>query len=180
MSSKSPPGFAIWLTGLPSAGKTTVARVLARLLSETGIPAQLIDSDELREKLTPHPTYSDEEREWFYGLIVFLAGLLTDNGVNVLIAATGPRRAYRDAARSRIRRFVEVYLTCSPDVCRSRDPKGLWRGAEEGKITALPGAGISYEPPESPEILVDTARLSAEEAAKEILHRLHEQDFFAG
>jgi len=71
-------------------------------------------------------------------------------------------------------------MACSPEVCRSRDPKGLWRGAEEGKIAALPGAGLPYEPPESPEGLVDTARLSVQEAAKEILHQLRKRGFFAG
>ena len=179
MPGQPSPGFAIWLTGLPSSGKTTVAQALARLLSERSISAQLLDSDELRKKLTPHPSYSREERDWFYEMVVFLAALLTDNGVNVLIAATAPRRAYRQAARSRIRRFAEAYLVCSPEVCRSRDPKGIWRKAEEGKISALPGAGVPYEAPEAPEILVDTACLSAEEAAKEILHQLKQRDFFA-
>jgi len=180
MSKESSPGFAIWLTGLPSSGKTTVAQALARLLAERSISVQLLDSDELRKKLTPNPSYSREERDWFYEVIVFLAGLLTDNGINVLIAATAPRRAYREAARCRIRRFAEAYMACSPEVCRSRDPKGLWRGAEEGKIAALPGLGLPYEPPESPEVLVDTARLSVEEAAKEILHQLRKRGFFAG
>jgi len=180
MPKESPPGFAIWLTGLPSSGKTTVAHALACLLSQRSIPVQLLDSDELRKELTPNPSYSPEEREWFYGVIVFLAGLLTDNGVNVLIAATAPRRTYRQAARARIRRFAEAYLICSPEVCRSRDPKGLWRMAEEGKIGALPGGGAPYEPPESPEVLADTARFSAEEAAKEILYQLKERGFFKG
>jgi len=179
MAGKSSHGFAIWLTGLPSSGKTTIAHALAHFLSERSISVQVLDSDELRKKLTPNPSYSREERDWFYEMVVFLAALLTDNGVNVLIAATAPRRAYREAARSRIRRFAEAYLVCSPEVCRSRDPKGIWKKAEEGKISALPGAGAPYEPPEAPEILVDAACLSAEEAAKEILHLLESRGFFS-
>ena len=178
MSEGIQPGFTIWLTGLPSSGKTTVAHALSRLLSERGIAVQELDSDDLRRKLTPDPTYSPEERDWFYDVVTFLAGLLTDNGVNVLIAATASRRAYRQAARDRIARFAEVYVDCSPEVCRARDPKGLWKRADKGEITTLPGAGVPYEPPQSPEVRVDAARLSVEEAARYVLARLDEQGFF--
>ncbi|MFN2243769.1 MAG: adenylyl-sulfate kinase, partial [Anaerolineae bacterium] len=118
------PGFALWLTGLPSSGKTTLAHALRRLLAERGIAVQILDSDELRRRLTPNPTYSAEERDWFYNIVTFLAELLTANGVNVLIAATASRQAYRQAARERIARLAEVYVECPPDVCRARDPKG--------------------------------------------------------
>ncbi|MBI3943043.1 MAG: adenylyl-sulfate kinase [Chloroflexi bacterium] len=166
------PGFAIWLTGLPSSGKTTLARALQDLLLARGITTQILDSDELRRKLTPHPTYAPEERDWFYEMITFLAGLLTDNGVNVLIAATAPRRAYRQAARERISRFAEVYLACPPEVCRARDPKGLWQHADRGEITELPGVGVPYEAPEHPEVCIDAARLSIQEAAAQVLSRI--------
>lgn len=171
-------GFAIWLTGLPSSGKTTLAYALSHLLIERGVAVQVLDSDDLRRRLTPNPTYSPEERDWFYDVVTFLAGLLTDNGVNVLIAATASRRVYRQAARDRIARFAEVYVHCSPEVCRARDPKGLWKWADEGEITMLPGAGAPYEPPESPEVRVDTERLLVKEAADHILSQLDEQGFF--
>ena len=174
------PGFAIWLTGLPSSGKTTLAHALSRLLAERGIEVQLLDSDDLRRELTPNPTYSDAERGWFYDMVSLLAGLLTDNGVNVVIAATASRRVYRQAARGRIVQFAEVYVHCSPEECRVRDPKGLWERADRGEITTLPGAGVPYEPPECPEVRVDTAYLSIEEAACRILDRLDEWAFFAG
>ncbi|OGP94088.1 MAG: hypothetical protein A2157_03640 [Deltaproteobacteria bacterium RBG_16_47_11] len=87
---KKVPGFAIWLTGLPSSGKTTLANALSFLLSERGISVQILDSDDLRRRLTPHPTSSHEERDWFYDMIIFLAELLTSNGVNILISATAP------------------------------------------------------------------------------------------
>jgi adenylylsulfate kinase len=177
MLRRSQPGFAIWLTGLPSSGKTTLAHALRRLLAERDIEVQLLDSDDLRRKLTPDPIYSDEERDWFYDMVTFLAGLLTDNGVNVLIAATAPRQAYREAARDRIAQFAEVYVHCSPEECRVRDPKGLWARADRGEIATLPGAGAPYEPPENPEVRVDTVHLSVEEAARRILHRLDEWAF---
>jgi adenylylsulfate kinase len=172
------PGFAIWLTGLPSSGKTTLAHALSRLFSERGGAVQELDSDDLRQRLTPNPTYSSEERDWFYDVVTFLAGLLTDNGVNVLIAATASRRAYRQAARDRIGRFAEVYVDCSPEVCQARDPKGLWKRADKGEITTLPGVGVPYETPQSPEVHVDTERLSVEEAADQIVGQLNEQGFF--
>lgn len=174
------PGFAIWLTGLPSSGKTTLAYALSRLLAERGIGVQLLDSDDLRRKLTPNPTYSGEERDWFYDMVTFLAGLLTDNGGNVVIAATAPLRVCREAARDRIARFAGVYVDCSPEECRARDPKGLWERADRGQIATLPGAGVPYEPPEYPEVRVDTAHLSIEEAARQILGQLDERAFFAG
>jgi adenylylsulfate kinase len=174
------PGFAIWLTGLPSSGKTTLAHALARLLHDRAITVQILDSDELRRRLTPQPTYSPGERDWFYDTITFLAELLTANGVNVLIAATASRRAYRQAARDRIARFAEIYVDCPPKVCRARDPKGLWERADRGEIATLPGAGTPYEAPDDPDVRVDTARYSAEAAARTILRRLDDRGFFAG
>ena len=173
------PGFAIWLTGLPSSGKSTLADALSYLLAGRGIATQILDSDELRARLTPNPTYSSEERDWFYDVVTFLAELLTRNQVNVLIAATASKRAYRRAARERIVRFAEVYVDCAPQVCRMRDRKGLWERADRGEITALPGAGAPYEPPESPEVYVNTVRDSPEEAARQILEQLEAKQFFA-
>lgn len=173
------PGFAIWLTGLPSSGKTTLAHALSHLLAGRGITVQILDSDELRRRLTPKPTYSDEERDWFYNAIAVLADLLTANGVNVLIAATASRRAYRQAARERIARFAEVHVECPPEVCRARDPKGLWARADRGEITNLPGAGVPYEAPVAPEVRVDTARHSAGAAAHYVLNQLDDQEFLA-
>ena len=173
------PGFAIWLTGLPSSGKTTLAQALSRLLRERGIVVQILDSDDLRHRLTPNPTYSADERDWFYDTIAFVAELLTDNGVNVLIAATASRQAYRQAARKQIARFAEVHVDCSPEVCRVRDPKGLWERAERGEIANLPGAGTPYEAPDAPEVCVDTERHSAEAAAHHVLRQLDDQGFLA-
>jgi adenylylsulfate kinase len=172
------PGFAIWLTGLPSSGKTTIAQALKNLLLERDVTVQILDSDDLRQKLTPHPTYSPEERDWFYDLVTFFAELLTGNGINVIIAATASRRVYRQAARARIKRFAEVYIDCSPEVCRARDPKGLWKKADKGEISFLPGAGELFEPPEFPEVHLEATRLSIEVAANNILNELDKEGFF--
>ncbi len=173
------PGFALWLTGLPSSGKTTLAHALSRLLADRDIPALVLDSDELRQRLTPDPTYSPEERDWFYGVVAWLAELLANNGVNVLIAATASQREYRQSARERIARFAEVYVECSAAICRTRDPKGLWRRADDGHIVGLPGADARYEPPVSPEARVDTVHTTVEEAAHQILIQLEARGFLA-
>lgn len=110
--------------------------------------------------------------------VIYLAELLTGNGVNVLISATAPRGAYRDEARKRMKRFAEVYFDCPKAECRKRDPKGLWEQANQGEITELPGAGVLYEPPDSPEVEVNTAQLSIEKAAHHVLNRLEEHGFF--
>ena len=172
------PGFAIWLTGLPASGKTTLGLALRPRLPAYGRPVQLLDSDELRRTLTPNPTYSPAERDWFYDVLVFLAELLTRNGVNVLIAATATRRAYRNAARERLARFAEVFVDTPPDVCRERDPKGLWARADAGEISGLPGVDEPYERPARPEVWVDTGRLSIEEAAEQVMAELERQGFF--
>lgn len=178
MGEAAQSGCAIWLTGLPASGKTALARALGRLLGEQGIATQTLDSDQLRHRLTPEPTYSPQERAWFYDVTAFIAELLTANGVNVLIAATASRRAYRQAARDRIARFAEVYLACPPGICRARDPKGLWERADRGEIENLPGAGAPYEPPLAPEVRVDTEHNTPEQAARYVWRQLDERGFF--
>jgi adenylylsulfate kinase len=173
------PGFVLWLTGLPSSGKSTLARLLCDLLREQrGLQTQLLDSDALRRVLTPDPAYTPAERDWFYDVLVFLAVLLANNGVNVVIAATGARRAYRDAARQRLPRFAEIHVHCPVDVCRRRDPKGLWQKVEEGAIARLPGADVPYEAPLNPQARIDTSQTDPQAAAQSILHQLAAARFF--
>lgn len=178
MTTPIKPGFALWLTGLPASGKTSLAQALRPRLLAYGCPVELLDSDELRRTLTPQPTYAPAERDWFYGVLVFLAELLTRNGVNVLIAATATRRAYRDAARERLPRFAEVFVDSPPEVCRERDPKGLWQRADAGEISDMPGVDTPYEPSPQPEVRVDTSRLSVDAATRQIITELTAQAFF--
>src|SRR3972149_7376880 len=134
-------GFAIWLTGLPASGKTAVAEGSIRRLEELyELKVQHLESDALRKVLTPEPSYSVSEREWFYDVIVFLGDMLTKHGINIIIDATGNRTAHREKARNSIGKFLEVYIRCPLNTCMERDPKGIYRLAQSGKATSVAGA----------------------------------------
>ncbi|HEX6290167.1 MAG TPA: adenylyl-sulfate kinase [Herpetosiphonaceae bacterium] len=165
-------GFTIWLTGLPASGKTSLARELQRLLAQRGVHAVLLDSDELRGALTPQPRYTAAERDWFYGVIGYLAAWLARSGVNVLIAATAQRRAYRDQARAQIARFAEVEVCCPLAICQQRDPKGIYAQAQAGQAQHVPGVGDPYEPPLHPEATIDTGSMSPTAAARSVLAQM--------
>lgn len=181
MSSSSRPesaaAFAVWLTGLPASGKSTIAVTLRDQLAHNGIDAALLDSDDLRRVLTPEPTYTDAERDHFYAALTYIAGLLVFHGVPVIIAATANRRRYRDDARRSIGHFLEVYVDCPLELCAQRDPKGLYAGARKGKNGQLPGVGAEYEPPESPELSIHAEQDSPETAAGRIAAELSRRDW---
>jgi len=174
-------GWCVWVTGLPGSGKSVVSEALIRLLEQKGIHAQLLSSDALRKVLTPKPTYSLEERDIVYATLVYIAELLTRNGVNVVIDATGNLRRYRENARRLIPRFMEAYLECPIEVCMNREskrgktyhaPKQIYAKAMEGKAPTVPGVGQPYEPPTNPEISIETTKLTPEEAAQKILETI--------
>ena len=158
-------GFVIWFTGLPAAGKTTLARLCQQRLRAEGCEVVLLDSDELRAFLTPEPTYQEAERDWLYGVFARLAAWLAAEGINVLIAATANKRAYREAARAQIDRFAELHVRCDPAICRQRDPKGIYAQATAGQAQTVPGLGASYEAPANPEFQIDTSEMTPQAAA---------------
>ena len=168
-----PPGWTIWLTGLPGAGKTTLARAVQERLWRSGIMAVVLDSDAVRPVLAPEAGYGAAARDRFYGQLVALARLLNQEGANVLVAATAHRRVYRDAARMALApRFVEVWVRCALKVCRERDPKGLYARAAAGDISDLPGLHVPYEPPDAAEVVVDSDREPVEAAVERILRQV--------
>jgi adenylylsulfate kinase len=151
--------FALWLTGHSGSGKSAIARELVRLLHERGVEASVLESDVMRTQLTPRPRYDDADRDFFYGALADIGVLLCERGRAVVFDATANRRAYRDAARRRIERFAEVHVDTPLEVCRARDPKGLYRQ----------GMQIPYEPPLRPELVVHGAGGTPLAAAEEIL-----------
>ncbi len=132
----------------------------------------------LRKVLTPHPKYSEQERKIVYSALVFVAELLVQNSVNVIIDATGNRRSHRDAARRGIGSFAEVYLKCPLNVCMSREkqrketfgaPSRIYMKGKSGSSRTVPGLGVPYEEPSSPELVLDTSKLSPQESAQRIV-----------
>lgn len=165
-------GFVIWLTGLPASGKSSLAEAIKRMLSRSGMPVVIIDSDDMRQLLTPHPTYEPAERDRFYAAIGDLAVWLSGSGINVLIAATANKRCYRDELRNRIDQFVEILVDCPIEECRARDPKGIYARASTDDANQVPGMGAAYEPPLDPELAIDTGRLFPRHAAYLVLEKL--------
>jgi len=148
-------GFSVWITGLPASGKSSITRELAKKLATQGVPVVVLESDKMRKILTPEPTYSEKEREQFYTALVLIGEMITRSGMNVIFDATASQRAYRDHARSLIRKFVEVYVDCPLEVCMKRDPKGIYQRAASGQAATVPGIQAPYEPPLQPEVTVN-------------------------
>ncbi len=145
-------GVIIWFTGLPSAGKTTLAGALRSRLSGQGVANCLLDGDVMRSVLTPTLGYSEQDRSQFYTSLARLAAELARQGLVVLVPATAHLREYRRYARQLAPRFVEVWVATPLETCRQRDSKGLYASAAEGP-GHLPGIDVAYEEPEGAEVL---------------------------
>jgi adenylylsulfate kinase len=174
-------GWCVWVTGLPGSGKSVISNALHTLLKQKGIHAQLLASDALRKVLTPQPAYSLDERDRVYTTLVYIAKLLTQNNVNVIIDATGNLRRYRDSARKQITRFVEAYLECPLEVCIQREtkraksyqaPKQIYKRAVKGEAPTVPGIGQPYEQPLNPEITIKTTKCVPKQCAQKIIEAI--------
>jgi adenylyl-sulfate kinase len=170
--SRGPEGFCLWLTGLPSSGKTTIGRVLVERLTARGRFVELLDGDEIRKGLSADLGFDRRSREAHAGRVTFVAKLLARNGSIPIVALISPYRTSRAKARAEIGRFVEVYINTPLEVCEQRDVKGLYRRARAGEIHEMTGIDDPYEPPEHAEIVIDAVRLAPAESADFILSEL--------
>jgi adenylylsulfate kinase len=173
------PGFAVWITGLPGSGKSTIAAEVKAQLCARGADIAVLESDALRAILTPQPHYSEEERDHFYRQMVYIGLLLIEHGVPVIFDATANLRIYRVRARKQIHRFLEVYVDCPLSTCMERDPKGIYRQAREGAAGSVPGLQAPYEPPETPDLIVKGDRETAEAAAGRLIALLADKDYIS-
>jgi adenylylsulfate kinase len=139
----------VWLTGLPSAGKTTLARLLEAELRNRGRRVERLDGDEVRTRLAKGLGFSREDRDENVRRVAYVAHLLQRNGVFVIIALISPYGQARDKARAEIKDFVEVYVKCPLEECAHRDVNGLYRKALAGEIPDFTGVSDPYEPPRS-------------------------------
>jgi adenylylsulfate kinase len=145
--------FAVWITGLPASGKSTIAAALAAQLASRGVDVAVLESDVLREVFAADQ-YDASGRDTFYRQMTFVGRLLVKHGVSVIFDATANRRGYRDRARREISRFLEVYVDTPLEICMARDPKRIYRSAQAGQAATVPGLQEPYEPPQSPDLVV--------------------------
>jgi adenylylsulfate kinase len=156
-------GFVLWFTGLPSSGKSTLARAVASELRALDMPTILLDGDEVRAALRPSPAYDEASRDAFYETLTNLAALACAQGLVVLVAATAHKRAFRARARDTMgdRYFAEVFVDTPLWLCVQRDSKGLYHASSDGMVETLPGVGAAYERPEAPALVVHPDEPSA-------------------
>ena len=169
-------GFCLWFTGLSGSGKSTITTHLVKELRKRDSKLEVLDGDVVRENLSKGLGFSKEDRDTNIRRIAFVANLLSRNDVPVITAAISPYREIRDEARQMMgERFVEAYVKASVEVCEERDVKGLYAKARSGEIKEFTGVSDPYEPPENPELVLDTEHQSAEESALQILGYLEER-----
>ncbi|HEU4563501.1 MAG TPA: adenylyl-sulfate kinase [Gemmatimonadaceae bacterium] len=165
-------GVVLWFTGLPSSGKSTIARRVESILLRRGLPVELLDGHEVRQSLSRGLGFSREDREEHVRRIGYVAKLLSRNGVIAVCAAVSPYRATRDEIRSRVTNFVEIYVDCPLEVAESRDPDGMYARARAGEIEDFTGISDPYEPPEQPEVHIFSDRESVDSAAAKVVKTL--------
>jgi adenylyl-sulfate kinase len=174
-----PAGFTIWLTGLPSSGKSTLALHLQEIFLTLGTPVTILDGDEVRQRLTNGLGFTKADRDQNISRISYVARLLTNVGSVAITAAISPYRSMRDRARTEIGNFIEVHVNCPLEVCIRRDVKGLYAKAIKGQIDAFTGISDPYEPPVDPELVVNTDRETIQESAQKVMAKLIELGYLS-
>ena len=167
------PGV-VWLTGLSGAGKSTIANIVEAKLHAMGARTYLLDGDNVRHGLNRDLGFTDQDRVENIRRIAEVSSLMVDAGLLVLVSFISPFRAERQLARDRVAEgeFIEVHVDASVELAESRDPKGLYAKARRGELANFTGVDSPYEPPESPELHIDTANLSPEDAAELVIATL--------
>ena len=159
--------FVLWMTGLPSSGKTTITRKLAENIKNLAI----LDGDELREWLSPK-NFSRKGRDEHNRRVAHIAKILLEHNVPVGVSLISPYLENRETAKKIInnnKKFFEVYVKCSLEKCEERDIKGLYKKARNNEIKNFTGVNDPYEEPPNPDILIDTEKYTAKECVKKVL-----------
>jgi sulfate adenylyltransferase len=162
---KSRQGFCVWLTGLPSSGKSTIAEFLTPILMAAGRKVTLLDGDVVRTHLTKGLGFSREDRVTNILRVGFVAAEVVRHEGVAVCALISPYASARDQVRSMFGadRFIEVFVDTPVEVCAGRDVKGMYTLAKQGKIKGFTGVDDTYEPPCSPELCVNTVSMTPRE-----------------
>ena len=169
-------GALIWMTGLSGSGKSTIAYTLEHALVQRGHLSYVLDGDNIRHGLNKNLGFSAEDRTENIRRIGEVGKLFADTGVITITAFISPYRADRAIARETVGAgsFFEVFCDTPLDVCEQRDPKGLYKKARAGEIKGFTGIDDPYEAPEKPELVIDTSKLSPQDAAIALIGMLEE------
>jgi adenylyl-sulfate kinase len=165
-------GVTIWFTGMSGTGKTALAMPLEQELRRRGLKVERLDGDIVRQSLTRDLGFSKEDRDKNIERVTFVAKLLTRNGVAVLCSFISPYRAVRAMVREEVGNFVEIYCHAPLEILVERDVKGLYKKAIAGEIKNFTGISDPYEPPENPDVVVDSGAETIEGSLDKILHKL--------
>jgi adenylyl-sulfate kinase len=157
-------GFVLWLTGLSGSGKSTLAALLKERLRNRGLTACVIDGDEVRSGLSADLGYAPTDRREQMRRVCEVSRLVSSQGINVVVAMITPKRLDREWARRRCgKAFHEAYVKADLATCESRDVKGHYAAARRGDLLQFTGIDSPYEPPQHPDIELDTMNTSAEQ-----------------
>ena len=171
-------GCAVWLTGLPSSGKSTAAFTIEHRLIEMGKLAYVLDGDNIRHGLNKNLGFSPRDRKENIRRIAEVTKLFADSGIITITSFISPYRDDRNSARDVHQEagltFLEVYIKATVETCEKRDPKNLYKKAREGKIKGFTGVDDPYEPPLNPEIVLDTSRYNPAQGAELVLAYMRE------
>ncbi|MFI9767857.1 adenylyl-sulfate kinase [Streptomyces sp. NPDC052415] len=172
-------GATVWLTGLPSAGKTTIAYELAGRLRKEGHRVEVLDGDEIREFISAGLGFSRADRHTNVQRIGFLADLLARNGVKTLVPVIAPYADSREAVRKRHQdsgtAYLEIHVATPVEVCSERDVKGLYAKQAAGELTGLTGVDDPYEEPETPDLRIESQNQTVRESAAAVYALLSER-----
>jgi adenylylsulfate kinase len=176
---RRPAGATLWLTGLPSAGKTTLALALADVLRSRGADVEILDGDQIRTYLSAGLGFSRQDRETQVTRIGFVAELLARHGVIVLVPVIAPYADAREKVRAHHAEhgsaLLQVHLSTPVEVCAERDVKGLYAKAFRGEISSMTGVDDPYEIPEHPDLRIDTSALDRDASVAALLDLLTER-----
>lgn len=170
---KNQKPFCIWLTGLSGAGKTTIANAIECFLYDKGKHTYILDGDNLRLGLNSNLNFKNSDRQENIRRTAEVAKLMVDAGLIVIVALISPFKKDRDWARSIFEKdnFIEVYLSTPIAECEKRDVKNLYKKAREGKLKSFTGIDSPYEPPDSPDVMIDTTHKTIDECIAVIMNK---------
>ena len=164
-------GAVIWFTGLSASGKSTIAHIVEKQLHERGCSTYVLDGDNVRHGLCADLTFCQEDRAENIRRIGEMVRLFVDAGIIVLTAFISPYRQDRQQVRSLLSdgQFLEIHVDCPPEICATRDQKGIYQKAQAGIIKEFTGISAPYEPPENPELVIQSHEEDAKEAAVKVV-----------